>query len=163
MPLSHSDLQFLRWLLGQVTEPSVIHDILWQFMVSVSEHPIVEVAARAKVEQEEDKGKVRTIQIFSYSLNILSYMDVLCKWPVQFSPSFSSPFSVFVLLSNSSLQDLLKESGLGKHPLTGLDGAGSALIVLRKEFHSFLQTIADIMGKASGKKNVISDRIVLIN
>ena len=70
---------------------------------------------------------------------------MLCMWPIHsssFCPHFATHF----------LQDLLKESGLGKHPLTGLDGAGSALVVLRKEFHSFLQTIADIMGKVSGKK-----------
>ena len=40
-----------------------------------------------------------------------------------------------------------KDLSLGRHPLAGLDGAGSALTTLRKQFHSFLQTIANTMGK----------------
>lgn len=36
---------------------------------------------------------------------------------------------------------------LGKHPLSGLDGAGTMLSHLRKQFHSLLQTTADIMPK----------------
>ena len=70
------------------------------------------------------------------------------------------PSPLYHHLATHLLQDLLKESGLGKHPLTGLDGAGSALVVLRKEFHSFLQTIADIMGKVNGKKR--TERLVQI-
>lgn len=38
---------------------------------------------------------------------------------------------------------------LGKHPLSGLDGAGTMLSLLRKQFHSLLQTTADIMPKVS--------------
>ena len=36
---------------------------------------------------------------------------------------------------------------LGKHPLSGLEGAGAMLFILRKQFHSLLQTTADIMPK----------------
>ena len=41
------------------------------------------------------------------------------------------------------------EEMLGKHPLSGLDGAGTMLSLLRKQFHSLLQTTADIMPKVS--------------
>jgi hypothetical protein len=37
------------------------------------------------------------------------------------------------------------EEMLGKHPLSGLEGAGAMLFILRKQFHSLLQTTADIM------------------
>lgn len=36
---------------------------------------------------------------------------------------------------------------LGYHPLSGLDGAGVMLQLLRKQFHSFLQTISDLIPK----------------
>lgn len=39
------------------------------------------------------------------------------------------------------------EEMLGKHPLSGLEGAGAMLFILRKQFHSLLQTTADIMPK----------------
>ena len=49
---------------------------------------------------------------------------------------------------------------LGKHPLSGLDGAGTMLSLLRKQFHSLLQTTADIMPKvrplALNKPNAIN-------
>ena len=40
-----------------------------------------------------------------------------------------------------------KDWSLGKHPLTGLEGGGTSLSMLRKGFHSLLQTIANIMSK----------------
>ena len=39
---------------------------------------------------------------------------------------------------------------LGKHPLTGLEGAGVMLLLLRKQFHSMLQTVANLMPQVSG-------------
>lgn len=41
----------------------------------------------------------------------------------------------------------VEEYFLSKHPLSGLDGAGIMLQMLRKQFHSFLRTTANIMPK----------------
>ena len=44
----------------------------------------------------------------------------------------------------------VEEYFLSKHPLSGLDGAGIMLQMLRRQFHSFLRTTANIMPKVGG-------------
>jgi E3 ubiquitin-protein ligase MYCBP2 len=88
-------LKFLQWLLHESTDPTVIHDILWQFMSSVSDHPMVQSSHRTKSENDDKKDD----------------KENKIDWE------------------------------LGKNPLTGLEGAGTALIDLRAVFHSFLLTI----------------------
>ena len=58
-------MQFLEWLLNKVYEPSIIHDILWQFNCSLANHPIQQIAAKVKAarereENEQKNEKVRT-------------------------------------------------------------------------------------------------------
>ena len=51
----------------------------------------------------------------------------------------------------TTLQALnVEEYFLSKHPLSGLDGAGIMLQMLRRQFHSFLRTTANIMPKVGG-------------
>ena len=49
---------------------------------------------------------------------------------------------IFIVPQNGESEEML-----GKHPLSGLDGAGAMLSILRKQFHCLLQTTADIMPK----------------
>lgn len=49
-------LQFLEWLLLKVEEPSIIHDVLWQFNCALSEHPVQQMAARMKAEGKGQKN-----------------------------------------------------------------------------------------------------------
>ncbi len=55
---------------------------------------------------------------------------------------------------------------LGKHPLSGLEGAGAMLFILRKQFHSLLQTTADIMPKVRSLHHILyipcTDKISMI-
>ncbi len=60
-------LQFLEWLLLNVKEPSVIHDILWQFNCALSDHPVQQMATKVKAEREkEEKGQKN---------------EKVCTWP----------------------------------------------------------------------------------
>jgi len=44
--------------LQKVEEPSIVHDILWQFNCSLASHPVQQMAARIKAERErEEKGQ----------------------------------------------------------------------------------------------------------
>ena len=49
-------LQFLEWLLQKVKEPSIIHDVLWLFNCSLSEHPVQQMVARKKAEEKGQKN-----------------------------------------------------------------------------------------------------------
>ena len=49
-------LQFLEWLLQKVKEPSIIHDVLWLFNCSLSEHPVQQMVARRKAEEKGQKN-----------------------------------------------------------------------------------------------------------
>ena len=41
----------------KVKEPSIIHDVLWQFSCSLSEHPVQQMVAKVKADgEEEGKG-----------------------------------------------------------------------------------------------------------
>ena len=96
----------MEWLLFKVEEPSIIHDVLWQFTSALTDHPVQQMAAKVKAEREkEEKGQKNE------------------------KPSESEDWS------------------LGKHPLMSLDGAGVMLHMLRKQFHMFLQTVANTMPK----------------
>ena len=55
-------LQCLQWLLQKVEEPSIVHDILWQFSAALCDHPVHQTAAKAKAgrEKEEKGDKVST-------------------------------------------------------------------------------------------------------
>ena len=55
-------LQCLQWLLQKVGEPSIVHDILWQFSAALCDHPVHQTAAKAKAgrEKEEKGDKVST-------------------------------------------------------------------------------------------------------
>ncbi len=37
-------------------EPSIIHDVLWQFNCSLSEHPVQQMVARKKAEEKGQKN-----------------------------------------------------------------------------------------------------------
>ena len=41
------------------------------------------------------------------------------------------------------------------HPLTGLEGAGVALAMLRDEFHSYLRAVSDLIPKVRGEEGDI--------
>ena len=44
--------------MQKVEEPSIVHDILWQFNCSLASHPVQQMAARIKAERErEEKGQ----------------------------------------------------------------------------------------------------------
>lgn len=49
-------VQFLEWLLLKVTEPSIIHDVIWQFNCALSEHPVQQMAAKMKAEGKGQKN-----------------------------------------------------------------------------------------------------------
>ena len=42
-------------------EPSIIHDVLWQFNSSLSEHPVQQMVARKKAEEKGQKNSKVTI------------------------------------------------------------------------------------------------------
>ena len=54
-------VQFLEWLLLKVMEPSIVHDVLWQFNCSLSEHPVQQMVARRKAEEKGQKNSKVTI------------------------------------------------------------------------------------------------------
>ena len=50
-------MQCLKWLLREVQEPSIVHDILWQFSAALSDHPVHQTAAKVKAKREKaEKG-----------------------------------------------------------------------------------------------------------
>jgi hypothetical protein len=56
----------LEWLLNKVSEPAVIHDVLWQFNCSLVNHPVQQIAAKVKAvkereENEQKNEKVRAV------------------------------------------------------------------------------------------------------
>ncbi len=41
-----------------VKDPSIIHDVLWQFNCALSDHPVTQMATKVKAEREkEEKGQ----------------------------------------------------------------------------------------------------------
>ncbi|XP_019855060.1 PREDICTED: E3 ubiquitin-protein ligase MYCBP2-like isoform X1 [Amphimedon queenslandica] len=70
-------LEFFEWLLLQVDSPSVVHDILWQFVRSVSDHPMIQAAATAKAlrEEEESEEKESESKDLSLGRNPLTGLD----------------------------------------------------------------------------------------
>ena len=39
----------------KVEEPSIVHDILWQFCSALSDHPVLQTAARLKSDREKEE------------------------------------------------------------------------------------------------------------
>ncbi len=71
--------------------------------------------------------------------------NILCSHFLCLATLRPLPFCAFI---NCCLQATNSdEFFLSKHPLSGLDGAGIMLQMLRRQFHSFLRTTANIMPK----------------
>ena len=73
-PFIFSFFQFFEWLLLQVNSSSVVHDILWQFVRSVSDHPMVQAAAAAKAEREEEAEKEEKDSVRESFAKVIFYM-----------------------------------------------------------------------------------------
>ena len=55
--------QFLEWLLNKVREPSIIHDILWQFNCALASHPVQQIAAKVKAAKEKDDNEQKNDKV----------------------------------------------------------------------------------------------------
>ncbi len=67
-----ASIQFIEWLLKNMSEPSIVHDILWQFNSALREHPVQQMAAKvkAKVEKAQKNDKVLLIPAKSVIFNL---------------------------------------------------------------------------------------------
>ncbi|ESO93791.1 hypothetical protein LOTGIDRAFT_205644 [Lottia gigantea] len=108
-------LQAFNWLLRSVIQPSCIHDLLWFFVASLMPSPVEE-------DEEEDKdgkeGKDKDLKEI--------------KDPRE------------IALKNLMKRDQ-EENPLCDHPIEDIALAGKAVAPLPEVFHTFLQSISDIM------------------
>lgn len=54
---------------------------------------------------------------------------------------------VLYIICNVFQSEGVETESLGRHPLLSLDGAGTALVKLRRQFHCFLQAVSELMPK----------------
>ncbi len=49
--------------MNKVHEPSIIHDVLWQFNCALASHPVQQIAAKVKAEREKDDKEQRNDKV----------------------------------------------------------------------------------------------------
>lgn len=47
----------------KVEEPSIVHDVLWQFNCALSEHPVQQMATRMKAEREKGEKEQKNSKV----------------------------------------------------------------------------------------------------
>lgn len=53
-----------------MNEPSIIHDVLWLFNCSLSEHPVQQMAAKLKAEEGQGQKNSKVYSVISYKLTL---------------------------------------------------------------------------------------------
>lgn len=52
--------------MSKVSEPVVIHDVLWQFNCALSSHPIQQMASKVKAFKENEEDQKREEKVTSW-------------------------------------------------------------------------------------------------
>ena len=95
---SSPSIQFLEWLLQQVEEAAVVHNILWHFMSALSSHPMLQAAAKMKAEKDEDEdteGKVSMLLLWLSSSSSSSFSSSSSSLPSITSSFLTHVFILF--------------------------------------------------------------------
>ena len=90
-------------MLKKVEEPSIVHDILWQFNCALASHPVQQMATRMKAEREKEEKEQKNEKVTA-SLTLTMH--------AHHSPTLTTPHSPLTLTLTTLPSLLSQRTGL---------------------------------------------------
>jgi E3 ubiquitin-protein ligase MYCBP2 len=122
-------LHALNWLLRNVSQPVALHDLMWCFVASLTPN---ESRLREKDENEENAANNGAI-----SANAINAVNA--------ANNAANFIGSSIERRDDSELHYQSQTGICQHPLADLTIAGEAAQPLTHAFHTFLNTVSDLM------------------